>query len=159
MAKPKPDIFIGFDGKAFTDRMRAVLEEFDCRVIAEQFFSFFDLEAKNADGPIAESINQCAKGGAAMVKQFRDLFKAINAWLNVSPAQSNCQRQPTQPQPANTTTGYSRPDMTSFVFSVALDPEMAIVFVHWAEITGIDPKTNQETKIWQQTRLRSFFFA
>ncbi|KAL9030501.1 MAG: hypothetical protein Q9196_001388 [Gyalolechia fulgens] len=133
--RPKPDICIGFDGEAFSQK----------------------LEAKGADGTIGEAANQCCRGGAAMAKNCRDFYyKATNAWLSVIPSQNSSSQPAQQPQPANLTVEYPRPDMRSFAFSVALSPEIAILFVHWAEETGLNPKTKQETEVWHQTKLRTY---
>ncbi|KAL8899313.1 MAG: hypothetical protein Q9207_006261 [Kuettlingeria erythrocarpa] len=155
VGKPVPDICIGFDGKAFSEKVLAVLQEFGCKLTAEQWISFFALDAKGADGPIGVAANQCCRSGAAMAKGYRDFFKAINAYLSTSssqgsespPAQS---AQPQLQQQQSTNIKYPRPDMNSFAFSAALDPELVILYVHWAEETG------ERTEVWQQTRLRSY---
>ncbi|KAL8726006.1 MAG: hypothetical protein Q9166_006991 [cf. Caloplaca sp. 2 TL-2023] len=142
VAKPKPDIAMGFLKQAFSSRVLEVLEKFDCKLTNGQFISFFEVEAKGADKPIAEAENQCCRGGAAMVKNCRDFYKASKAYLN--PAQG-----------ASSDT-YPRPDLTSIAFSLALTPQFAIMFVHWAEETNKDAKTHKETEVWQQTQLRSY---
>ncbi|KAI4181542.1 MAG: hypothetical protein LQ348_005004 [Seirophora lacunosa] len=162
VAKPVPDICIGFDKAAFPEELMAVLQRFRFTVTKDQWISIFALDAKGADEPIAVATNQCCRSGAAMVKRCRDFFKATNAWLSVPPSQDqgvNHAAQPTRPiRPAKSSHAqqgavrvtYPRPDMQSFAFSAALNPEQVILYVHWAEETGPD------TEVWQQTRLRDY---
>ncbi|KAL8932079.1 MAG: hypothetical protein Q9216_006971 [Gyalolechia sp. 2 TL-2023] len=167
VSRPVPDICIGFDGSAFSDRVLAVLEEFGCKLTAEQYLSFFEVEAKGADGTMEEAENQCARGGAAMAKSVRGFFTATNAYIdNASQkAQPSCSSSSTQSQPHLSTKAAqsehpdsnSGPDTTSFAFSLALTPQFATMFVHWAEVTAQDPKTHHQSEIWQQTELRQYF--
>ncbi|KAL8985764.1 MAG: hypothetical protein Q9205_000619 [Flavoplaca limonia] len=144
VAKPVPDLCIGFDEKAFEDKVVEVLDKFGCTLTAAQYISFLLLEAKGADGTPGEATNQCCRGGAAMVKLCRDFIKSMNAWSSDSPKSTIGE--------AN----YPSPDMDSFAFSMALHPQMAVMYVHWAEVTGVDPKTQYETEVWQQSKLRAY---
>ncbi|KAI4269410.1 MAG: hypothetical protein LQ337_007303 [Flavoplaca oasis] len=144
VAKPVPDLCIGFDKKAFQDKVIEVLDKFGCTLTAAQYISFLLLEAKGADGTPGEATNQCCRGGAAMVKLCRDFIKTINAWFHESPQSTIGEAE------------YPSPDMDSFAFSIALHPQMAVIYIHWAEVTGVDPKTNYETEVWQQSKLRTY---
>ncbi|KAI4123843.1 MAG: hypothetical protein LQ341_007141, partial [Variospora aurantia] len=156
VAKPVPDICMGFDKTAFDEEVMSTLQRFGFTVTKEQWISIFALEAKGPDEPIAAATNQCCRSGAAMVKRCRDFFKATNAWLSVHPSPNHGGNQATQPaqsshlQQAAHPFTYPRPDMHSFAFSAALNPEQVILYMHWAEETGPD------TEVWQQTRLRDY---
>ncbi|KAL9593745.1 MAG: hypothetical protein Q9219_007404 [cf. Caloplaca sp. 3 TL-2023] len=157
VAKPIPDLRVGFDPKAFTDAAREVLDQFGCKLTVEQYISFFELEAKGSDGSISEATNQCCRGGAAMARNCRDFYKATNAFLSVSPTNAGSSSSgPTQagyalnPSPATPDQQYPRPDMTSFTFSIALTAELVILFVHWAEETGVN------AEVWQQNKVRTY---
>lgn len=47
---------------------------------------------------------------------------------------------------------YPKVDMDSFTFSLAIDPDHANLFVHWAE------ETAPQTKIWHMNRLEPYNF-
>lgn len=152
IAKPRPDLCIGFDGKAFSARVLEVLEQFGCKLTAEQYLSFFETEAKGADGTLGEASNQCCRGGSGMTKLCRNFFKSTNAWLSVVPSKASSSSQTASAVHSSSTTEieYPRPDMKSFTFSMALTPDLAVMFVHWAA------EMDDYTEIWHQSKLRSY---
>lgn len=164
IAKPKPDIGVGFDERAFSETVRLVLDKFSIKLTAKQYLTFFAVEAKGADGTMGEAENQCCRGGAAMVKACRDFLKATNTYLKPPVSQGKSKTPPPSPTkpsqppvlPTSTTIKYPRPDTASFAFSLALTPDLAKLFVHWAEVTDGDPDTHQEAEVWQQTELRQY---
>ncbi|CAO1606511.1 hypothetical protein XANCAGTX0491_010011 [Xanthoria calcicola] len=149
VANPKPDLCIGFDKQAFEDRVIAVLDKFTSSLTAEQYISFFLLEAKGADGSPDECTNQCCRGGAALVKLCRDFHKAMNVWLQDAKGAKGA-------KDAKDATVYPYPDMASFAFSIALTRRSATMYVHWAEVTGVEHKNNYKTEVWQQSKLRTY---
>ncbi|KAL8754651.1 MAG: hypothetical protein Q9184_005041 [Pyrenodesmia sp. 2 TL-2023] len=136
VAKPKPDLAMGFDQKEFSSVVLEVLEKFARSVTIGQFLTFFSTEAKGPEGTMEEAENQNCRGGAAQSKNQRDFWKATDTYLH--------------PQAAPPDATYPRPDRRSISFSLAVTPQLATLFVHWAE--ELDAASEQ----WQQSKLRSY---
>lgn len=134
--KPKPDIAIGFDKKAFSRPVLEILEKYARSVTSSQFLTFFATEAKGHDGTIGMATNQCCRVGSTMCKNSFDYWKATDEFLKVQ-------------QPAQATT-YPLPNKKSMSFTLALTPELAKMYVHWAEETGPEAQT------WHQAEIRTY---
>ncbi|KAL9034439.1 MAG: hypothetical protein Q9180_005408 [Flavoplaca navasiana] len=134
--KPKPDIAMGFDKKAFSRPVLEILEQYARSVTSSQFVTFFAIEAKGPDGTFGMAITQCCRVGSAMSKHSLDFWKATDRFLEVEP-------------PAHATT-YPKPNKKSISFTLALTPELAKMNVHWAEETGPMAQT------WHQAELRTY---
>ncbi|KAL8833945.1 MAG: hypothetical protein Q9176_007742 [Flavoplaca citrina] len=134
--KPKPDIAMGFDKKAFSRPVLEILEQYAPSVTSSQFVTFFATEAKGPDGTIGMAMNQCCRVGSAMSKHSRDFWKATDKFLEVE-------------RPAHATT-YPKANKKSISFTLALTPDLAKMNVHWAEETGPTAQT------WHQAELRTY---
>ena len=134
--KPKPDIAMGFDKKAFSRPVLEILEQYAPSVTSSQFVTFFATEAKGPDGTVGMAMTQCCRVGSAMSKQSLDFWKATDEFLEVE-------------RPAHATT-YPKPNKKSMSFTLALTPDLAKMNVHWAEETGPTAQT------WHQAELRTY---
>ena len=134
---PVPDLAYGIKGNAFTPREKAILESLGCELCSELFHVFFLVEAKSMNNPIAEAVNQCCRGGAAMTYNKRN-FDAevlkqpvVDSRQQPTPDTSTSASNAPPPPPPGTTSNNA--DINSFTFSLALDPDNARLFTHWAE--------------------------
>lgn len=134
--KPRPDIAIGFHKKAFSRPVLEILEKYARSVTSSQFVTFFATEAKGPDGTIGEAMTQCCRVGSTLSKNALDFWRATNEFLKVQ-------------QPAHATT-YPNPNEKSISFTLAVTPDLAKMYVHWAEETGPTAQT------WYQQEIRSY---
>ncbi|KAL8910880.1 MAG: hypothetical protein Q9171_003879 [Xanthocarpia ochracea] len=134
--KPKPDIAMGIDKKAFSRPVLEILEQYARSVTSSQFVTFFATEAKGHDGTIGMATTQCCRVGSAMSKYSLDFWKATDGFLEVE-------------QPAHAT-AYPKPIKESISFTLALTPELAKMNVHWAE------ETQPMAQTWHQAELRTY---
>ena len=125
---PKPDVAYGLDNDAFTDTEIAInrLNLPIADISPGIWYPGLIVEGKTA-GIIQLVECQCARGGAALVNATRELIHKSGASV-YSPGA----------------------DLQSQVFSIALVPDYAKLFVHWAEVTK-----DQTTK-FHMHRLRSY---
>ena len=109
---PKPDVVYGLDELAFTEDEMVINHLFlsEAGISRGIWHPGLIVEAKTAG--IIELVEcQCARGGAALVNATRGLLKASGASIDTPGA-----------------------DLKSYVFSIALVPSCANLFIHWAEV-------------------------
>ena len=128
---PKPDLTYGLLAAAFEADAQRVNDKNGAGLVTNGVHPFFIVEAKSAERPIDEAQNQCARGGAAMVRLKRKFDSLAEGTYTDEEAQhegdedsSNKQRFPID---------HYRTDDQSFAFSLAIVPQYAKLFVHWAE--------------------------
>ena len=117
---PRPDLSYGLKEGAFTSTEQKINDTYGrySMLSPDLFHAFFIVEAKGCDGNIGDAENQCCRGGAAMVNATR-LFNR-QADREVLPPLG--------------------PDTNSIAFSLALVPDKAHLFVHWAECKSQEPE-------------------
>ena len=145
---PVPDLAYGIKEDAFSPRHKGILDALGCDLSSELYHVFFLVEAKSMNNPLGEAENRCCRGGAAMTYNKRKLDAAAllpaDGSQQLTPAGSNAQS-------STTTLGiYPKADMDSFTFSLAVDPDHANLFVHWAE------ETAPQTTIWHMNRVEGY---
>ena len=125
---PRPDLTFGFKKGAFSQDQYDIALHIHTNVQIGLVHPFFALEAKNVSGTIEEAEIQCCRAGAAMVYARRQFI-------------------------ANATTDVEGPDADqSFVFTLALIPTVATLYVHWAEVDSDKGKVH-----YHQNRVDSYF--
>lgn len=147
---PVPDLAYGIKEDAFPPRDKKILDALGCEVSSELYHVFFLVEAKSMNNPLGEAENQCCRGGAAMTYNKRIFDAAVTATAELPQ-----QLTPASSDTASSTTSlntYPKADMDSFTFSLAIDPDHANLFVHWAE------ETAPQTTIWHMNRLEPYDF-
>ncbi len=131
---PKPDLTYRLLQNAFSADEQYINDEHGARLSLNMHHPFFIVEVKSAEKPIDEAENQCARGGAAMVRLKRKFDSLAEGTYQDNEAQNgegkdsdhshNKQRIPVD---------HCRTDTQSFAFSLAIVPRAATIFVHWAE--------------------------
>lgn len=119
IANPQPDLCYGLTKKAFTDEEHVTNETYRrfTNLTSIIYHSFCVIEFKTEDGKWSECKTQCCRGGAALVHAIRS-FKALsdsdtNDVLKTDHLESN----------------------PCIAFSLAVEPELVNLHVHWAERT------------------------
>ena len=126
LKRPKPDIVFGYSKAAFaSDELAFLLGCGDCvkPTTGPLFNAYFTIDVKSISGNIATAELQCCRAGSATVQAWRD-FRA----------QADPEFIDSDPTPG--------PDSQSMTFSMALTPEIAKIYVHWAETreSGLKPQ-------------------
>ena len=108
-------VIAGYSRDCFPESLRAVHVKFNgCTELSKGIMhTFFVVEAKS-DGDFQEGVTQACRNGAAMVKAHRDL--KAHAKRNVAPASQ------------------SFADDSTMAYSMVLCPQIATMYVHWAEV-------------------------
>ena len=114
---PRPDLTFGLKKSAFTKDQHALSHYLGGNMQRGLYHPFLALEAKNELGTLAEAEIQCCRAGAAMVYSRRRFNQEAKI-----------------PSEAPT----SGADPQSFVFTVALIPLNAEIYIHWAEVGVAD---------------------
>ena len=142
---PAPDPAYGIKEDAFSFRDEKILDTLGCKLSSELYHVFFLVEAKSMNNPLGEAENQCCRGGAAMTHN-RRVFDAT-----VVPPNDQSQQLTASTSDADSSTSaldtYQKADIDLFTFSMAIDPDHANLFVHWAE------ETASQTTIWHMNGL------
>lgn len=158
---PKPDLTYGITKQGFAEREQEVNEHCSSSLTNGLYHEFFLVEAKSAGKPIEEAENQCCRAGSALVHNRRK-FNAVAVRPIKSRPPPNQETQQLTPDPSNDPGNpseasfsvqpsvYPRPDMSSFVFSLAVAPITAIMSVHWAE------EKSEQTTVWHMTDLETY---
>lgn len=128
---PKPDLTYGLLEAAFEADAQRVNDENGAGLVTNGVHPFFVVEAKSAERPIDEAQNQCARGGAAMVR----LKRKFDGLAEGTYTDEKAQHEGDKDSPNNQKFHIDRyrTDDQSFAFSLAIVPRYAMVFVHWAE--------------------------
>ena len=124
---PQPDIVYGLTEKCFSQPGKRANELYDAQTGISKGIRhpFFFVEAKT-NGIMGLVECQCARGGSALVSSVRQLIAASG--IDTAPGA----------------------DLTSAVFSLALIPVAAKLYIHWAEVAE-DGKT-----VYHMHRVRSY---
>ena len=114
---PVPDLAYGLRDKAFTKAELAFNITYDtiARLSPDMNYPFFLVEFKSHKGSIEEAQNQACRGGAAVMSAMRKLKKM--AGLDDLNAEGDKRRM---------------------VFTMAMVPSQAQLYVHWAETISKD---------------------
>jgi hypothetical protein len=115
---PKPDMAYGLANLAFTKQEQELNECYSSvtELSESLFHTFFIVECKSHRGTLEEAETQASGGGAALVCANR----RFNAIAGPNPSQGA--------------------DLNSFVFSLAMTPSVAKLYVHWAGTVEIEEK-------------------
>lgn len=108
---PRPDRAYGLRNDAFTEEqinLNEIVKKIS-RVARSIYYTFFIIEFKSSNAPILEAQLQARRSGACLVHSMRE-FKRKAGILNDTTVEDN----------------------GSFVFSIAMVPDQAQLFVHWA---------------------------
>lgn len=170
----RPNLIYGLEPSAFTDNEQKINHSLKSRLCLNLDHPFFVVEVKSGGAPIGDAENQAARAGCAMISLKRKYKQAaassndqqehvLDRELNISnqaaqssnakeksPAYSTAQPETTALRPP----GYSN-DSTTFTFSMALDPDLAKLFVNWSEekFTGM---SNQPSIFYQMNQTESY---
>ena len=113
---PKPDLAFGLFKSAFDNddqEINAYLSNFTS-LSSELYHVFFVIEAKNVEGSLVDATLQAAPSGAAMVFATRNFNDSVMKDVEEE-AQIGA-------------------DLRSIAFSLALTPDLATLWVHWADV-------------------------
>ena len=134
---PRPDLAYGLLHVTLSVEEQRVNAHFEANLSPYMDHPFFIVEAKNVEGIMYEAENQCARGGAAMVRLKRKFDKLADGTYVEEPKKG---RGKDGDHLANTTSqkdqmpiDHYRTDTKSFAFSLTFSPIEANLFVHWAE--------------------------
>ena len=110
---PKPDLAYGIRYGAFTTLQQDIIHTYPryTEVSPGLCFPFFAAEFKGSQGSMEEADLQACRSGAAMVNGIRELYKEAGREKKDAGA-----------------------DEDSFAFTLALIPQFANLYVHWAEV-------------------------
>ena len=119
MSNPKPDIAYGLDATAFVDvgLIANTLHRDLAQISRGILYPFFLIEFKSYQGLLAEAVNQAQRGGAVLTSTM-NLLKESAGLLEHD----------------------EKYDSGSFVFSLAMNPYNATMFVHWRELRHEEDK-------------------
>ena len=134
---PRPDLAYGLLHNTLSVEEQRVNAHFEANLSPYMDHPFFIVEAKNAEGIMYEAENQCARGGAAMVRLKRKFDKLADGTYVEEPKKGkgkdgDCLANTTS-QKDQMLIDHYRTDAKSFAFSLAFSPMEANLFVHWAE--------------------------
>ena len=110
LKNPRPDLTFGFRQAAFSENQLNLALGLGAEMQVGLVHPFFAVEAKNALGSLAEAELQCCRAGAAMVY----VSRGIKAEATAEPENLGADQ--------------------SFMFTLAMMPSYAIIYVHWAEV-------------------------
>lgn len=124
---PKPDITYGIGIEAFNDDQRKIIRlHADSMMPSPQIcFPFLVVEWKGSKGNYLEAVHQVRRAGASLVNA---LHSAIT-------------------DPGTENSGEA-PDTRSIVFSCAVSPDVARIFVHWRQTGSEGQPTWCMAKLW-----------
>ena len=136
---PKPDLAYGLKHTALSEQEQRVNHDYGATLSPYMDHPFFIVEAKNAENGLYEAANQCARGGAAMVRLMRKFnmlaegtFKDYESQQGKNKDGNDLTNQTSQNKEKIPIDHYQT-DAKSFAFSLAIHPSDATMFVHWAE--------------------------
>ena len=158
--KPRPDIAFGIYDTAFSDAEQHILRnEKNCLTGPRVFGIFFSIDVKCGNQGILAAENQCQRSGCAMVVARRLLNEAATVKRGKATSSSSSAKIASRSAPVASITKlpefeYSKGDLSSFAFSLAVDNYMANLFVNWAMEMEI-PDIVQ----WHMTTLRTYLFT
>ena len=127
---PKPDLTYGLLQDAFSNDEQPI-NDHGAGLSINMVHPFFIVEAKSAEKPIDEAQNQCARGGAAMVRLKRKFDSLAEGTYQDNEAQHGEDKDSHNKQ--GIPVDHYRTDTQAFAFSLAIVPRYAMMFVHWAE--------------------------
>ena len=136
---PKPDVTYGFLQHAFSDHERYINNAYGAALSIHMDHPFFIVEAMGVDEPMEKAENQCARGGAAMVRLKRKFDGLAEGTYHDKEAQygetrnSDHLAEQRSHNRQEIPVDHYRIDDKSFAFSLAIKVEAATIFVHWAE--------------------------
>lgn len=134
---PKPDLTYGLLQTAFSKNEQDINDAYGAGLSLGMVHPFFVVEVKTEERSPVEAENQCARGGAAMVLLKRKFNSLAEGTYKDKEAQHKKDRAHLAGQMSHNNEEIPiasyRIDTKSFAFSLALVPESATMFVHWAE--------------------------
>ena len=136
---PKPDLAYGLKHTGLSDQERLINNHLGANLSPYMDHPFFIVEVKNAENGLYEAENQCARGGAAMVRLKRKFDKLADGTFKDYESQQgkgkggNDLADQTSQNKEKIPIDHYRTDAKSFAFSLAIHPSDATMFVHWAE--------------------------
>ena len=158
---PRPDLAYGLKRKDLSVEEQHVNDRCEANLSRNMDHPFFIVEAKNVEGSLFEAENQCARGGAAMVRLKQKFDKLADGTCTVEEAKKG--KGKVGDHQANTTSpkdfmhiDHYRTDAKSFAFSLAINPSEAILFVHWAE-EALSKEGALITVNWHATIIKHYF--
>ena len=157
---PKPDLTYGLLQASFSEHEQDVNSKHGAGLSVDMVHPFFIVEAKSAEKPIWEATNQCARGGAAMVRLKRKFDRLAEGTYQENEAQDGEEGDYLAGEiPHNKEAipiDHYRTDTKSFAFSLAMVPHDATMFVHWAE-EAFSKEGKLLTINWHATHIAHYF--
>ena len=139
MKIPKPDLTYGLLQTAFSADEQYINNKYGAALSLNMEHPFFLVETGSIEEPMRKAENQCARGGAAMVRLKRKFDALAERTYHDNKAQHGedgdgdlLLDQISHNQGKNAIDHY-RTDTKSFAFSLKIRPELSEIFVHWAE--------------------------
>lgn len=117
---PKPDDVLAYNMDAFSLEEIEALPNFpnQAGISPGVFFPGLIMEGKSNGGNIDETLEQCARGGAAVVSAIRRVLQYVDPYLLQRPV-----------------------DTRSMIFSVAFLPDRIQLSIHWAHYDCVSERT------------------
>ena len=136
---PKPDLAYGLKHKDLSDEEQHINKDHGANLSPYLDHPFFIVEVKNAENGLYEAENQCARGGAAMVRLKRKFNMLAEGTFEDYESQQlkdkdgNALANRNSHNKEKIPIDHYRADAKSFAFSLAIHPSDATMLVHWAE--------------------------
>ena len=130
---PKPDLAYGLKHKDLSDEEQRINKIWGANLSPYMDHPFFIVEAKNAENGLYEAENQCARGGAAMVRLKRKFNMLADGTFEEYESLQGKERAGNDLAKEKIPIDHYRADAKSFAFSLAIHPSAANMLVHWAE--------------------------
>ena len=150
---PRPDLTYGLSEAGFSKVEQNINDDHGAGLSVETFHPFFIVEAKIGERPIDEAELQCARGGAAMLRLKRKFDMLAEGTYDDEEVK---QGQKKSGNHQETPIHHYQVDTKSFVFSLALVPRSATMFVHWAEEAFAQDGTLVTTN-WHANHVAEYF--
>jgi hypothetical protein len=135
---PRPDVVFGFDLDAFSQDELQLFNRFDPELSKGIVSPFFAVQWKGSKGTVNDAKIQVRRDGVAMVCARRKAQSTVAAF-HLTP-KTNSNRDAIKEDL----------DLDTIAFSAAITPDLAFIYVHWAQDTG-------DKVIWHMAVIKKFF--
>lgn len=159
---PKPDVTYGFDQNAFSGFEQHINGKYGAELSLNMDHPFFLVELVGVTEPLDKAENQCARGGAAMVRLKRKFDRLAEGTYHDTEAQHGQDKgreqlaEQTSHKTEKNPVDHYQVDTKSFAFSLAIHASDATMFVHWAE-EAFSEEGHLLTINWHASHLTQYF--
>lgn len=162
MKNPKPDLTYGLLQTAFSMGEQYINNKYGAALSLNMEHPFFIVKAGSVEEPMAKAENQCARGGAAMVRLKRKFDALAEGTYHDNKVQHGEDEDGDDLSDQDSYNGkaipidHYRTDTKSFAFSLTIRPGLAEIYVHWAE-EAFSKEGQFLTISWHGSNLTHYF--